>query len=147
MSSFYIGAIVGGIVGIVAMVLIYSSREQRFNKILRGITGPVGYAALYYYCSFKRFKNSFKFFDSYGALYISGDTLHYKATEAGQPVSFNLKECSVQDEGNWRWLKWFSVTTPAGEKFYFNSHKMGFLKNNSEETARGLAAIKAKQAS
>ncbi len=146
MSPFFIGALVGGTVALVGMAIVYTSREQRFAKIIRSVTEPTSYAALYYYASFKRFRNSFKFFDSFGALYLSGDTLSFKTTEGGQPFVFNLKDCTVQDEGNWRMLKWFSVTTPAGEKFYFNSHKLGFLKNNSEETVKGLAAIQAQKA-
>ena len=72
--------------------------------------------------------------------------VYYKTSESGVPVAFNLDECSVQQEADWRMLKWFSITTPPGEKFYFNSNKMGIIKNNSEETLKGLAAIKAKQA-
>ena len=142
-----IGAIIGGIIGLLVVVITFFSKEQRFNKVLRGITVPMEYAALYHYASFKRYKNSFKFFDSYGVLYVTGKMAYYKTSETGSPLSFNLEECSVQAEPDWRMLKWFSIQTPAGEKFYFNSHKMGALKSNSEETLKGLAALKAKQTS
>jgi len=147
MSPIFVGAIIGGIIGIVVVVLVFFAKEQRFNKVLRSIKDPIDYAALYHYASFKRYKASFKFYDSYGVLYLSGKTVYYKVSETGAPMSFNLDECTVQQEPDWRMLKWFSITTPAGEKFYFNSQKMGIWKNNSEETVKGLAALKAKQAS
>lgn len=145
MSPVIVGGIIGGIIGLIAVVIIFFAKEQKFNKILRTIKDPIEYAALYHYASFKRYKVSFKFFDSYGVLYISGNNAYYKTSETGTPVSFNLKECTVQQEADWRMLKWFSITTPAGEKFYFDSHKMGAFKNNSDETLKGLAALKAKQ--
>lgn len=141
-----VGAIIGGIIGLLVVVFTFFAKEQRFNKVLRSINVPMEYTALYHYASFKRYKNSFKFFDSYGVLYLSGKTVFYKTSETGTPFSFNLEECSVQSEPDWRMLKWFSIQTPAGEKFYFNSHKMGVFKSNSEETLKGLAALKAKQA-
>lgn len=141
------GAIIGAIIGLLVVVFNFFFKEQRFNKVLRSITQPIEYAALYHYATFKRYKNSFKFFDSYGVLYVTGKTAFYKTSETGTPLSFNLEECSVQAEPDWRMLKWFSIQTPAGEKFYFNSHKMGAFKSNSEETLKGLAALKAKQVS
>jgi len=146
MSPIIIGAIIGGVIGLIIVVFMFYAKEQRFNKVMKSIKEPVEYAALYHYASFKRYKNSVKFFDSYGVLYLIGKTVYYKVSETGTPVSFNLDECTVQQEADWRMLKWFSITTPAGEKFYFNSQKMGFWKNNSEETLKGLAVLKAKQA-
>lgn len=146
MSPIVTGAIIGGIIGVVVVVVMFFVKEQRFNKVLRSIKEPIDYAALYHYASYKRYKTSFKFFDSYGVLYLSGHTVYYKISETGKPIAFNLKECTVQQEPDWRMLKWFSITTPAGEKFYFNSQKMGLFKNNSEETLKGLAALKATQA-
>lgn len=142
------GAIIGAIIGLLVVVLSFFVKEQRFNKVLRSITDPgMEYVALYHYTSSKRYKNSFKFFDSYGVLYLIGKTVYYKTSPTGTPVTFNVNECAVQQEADWRWLKWFSITTPAGEKYYFNSNKMGAFKNNSEETLKGLAVIKAKIAS
>ena len=80
-------------------------------------------------------------------LYLVGKTVHYKTSETSTPIVFNLAECTVQQEEDWKRMKWFSITTPVGEKHYFNSHKMGAFVNNSEETLRGFAIIKAKQAS
>lgn len=141
------GAIIGGIVGLLVVVLVFFAKEQRFNKILRSIKEPVEYAALYHYASFKRYRNSFKFFDSYGVLYVTGKMVYYKTKEGGSPdFSFHLDECSVQREEDWRMLKWFSITTPAGEKYYFDSQKMGAFKNNSDETLKGLSFLQAKKA-
>lgn len=147
MSPILTGAIIGGVIGLIAVVFIFFAKEQKFNKILRTLKEPLDYAALYHYASSKRYKASFKFFDSYGAFYISGKTAYYKDNVNGNPMIFNLSECTVQPEADWRMLKWFSITTPAGEKFYFDSHKMGAFKNNSDETLKGLAALKAKQSS
>lgn len=146
MSPIITGAIIGAVIGLIIVVFMFYAKEQRFNKVMKSIKEPVDYAALYHYASFKRYKNSLKFFDSYGVLYLIGKNVYYKVSETSTPVSFNLAECTVQQEPDWRMLKWFSITTPAGEKFYFNSQKMGFWKNNSEETLKGLAVLKAKQA-
>jgi hypothetical protein len=141
------GAIIGGVIGVIVVLVTYSAKDSKYKKLLKTITEQVDYSALYHYASFKRYKNSFKFFDSYGVLYIIGKTVYYKTGETGMPESFNLNECTVQQEPDWRMLKWFSITTPAGEKFYFNSNKMGGFKNNSDETLKGLAALQARKAS
>ena len=112
---------------------------------MKSITQPVEYSALYHYASFKRYKQSIKFFDSYGVLYLIGNTVYYKTTPEATPMDFNLNECDVQSEEDWRMLKWFSIIRPSGEKFYFNSQKMGLFKNNSEETLKGLAVLQAKK--
>lgn len=147
MSPIVTGAIIGGVIGLVVVVFMFFAKEQRFTNVMKSITGPVDYAALCHYASFKRYKNSLKFFDSYGVLYLLGKTVYYKTSAAATPLSFDLSVCTVQQDPDWRMLKWLSITTPAGEKFYFNSQKMGFFKNNSEETLKGLAALKAKQTS
>jgi len=141
------GAILGAIIGLVVALMTYYSKEQAFKKISKTIPGPTDYIGLYHYASYKRYKSSFKYFDSYGALYLVGKMLHYKASNAATTLSFDLNECSVQMEPDWRWLKWFSVTTPVGEKFYFNSSKMGAFKNNSDETLKGFEIIKARATS
>lgn len=139
------GAIIGAIAGLLVVVFTYFIKEQRFNKVLKSIVEPgMEYVALYHYASSNRYKKMYKFYDSYGVLYLVGKILYYKTSETGTPLSFNLNECRVQLEDDWRWLKWFSITTPAGEKYYFNSNKMGALKSNSDETLKGLAVIKAK---
>lgn len=147
MSPIIIGAIIGGIIGLVVVILMFFIKNQKYKRIMKTITSPVEYSALYHYASFKRYKNSMKFFDSFGVLYLVGKTVYYKVKESEPPFEFNLSECSVQQEPDWRMLKWFSITRPSGEKFYFNSQKMGFLKNNSEETLKGLAIFRAKQTS
>jgi hypothetical protein len=140
-----IGAIIGAIVGLLVVVFSFFAKERRFNKVLRSIKEPgMEYAALYHYASSKRYRVSLKFFDSYGVLYLVGQTVYYKTSETATPWAFNLAECTVQQEADWRKMKWFSITTPAGEKYYFNSNKMGAFANNSDETLKGLSAIKAK---
>ena len=141
-------AIIGGVIGLLVALITASVKDQKFKSIMKNITNPVPeYAALYHYASQKRYKNSFKFFDSFGALYLIGKTVYYKAGINDNPMTFNLDECTVQQEPDWRWLKWFSITTPSGEKFYFDSNKMGGFKNNSDETLKGLAVLQAKKAS
>ena len=140
--SILTAAIVGGIIGLLVAVFTYFAKEQRFNSVLRSIKEPgMSYAALYHYATPSRYRKSFKYFDSYGILYLVGKMLYYKTSPTAVPMSFDLEHCSVQQEPDWRWLKWFSVTTHVGEKHYFNSHKMGAFKNDSGETLKGLRAI------
>ena len=142
------GAIIGGIIGVLVLVFSYFLKEQRFNKIVRSISDPaIEYAAQFNYASPKRYKNSWKYYDSYGALYVIGKTAYYKSNETAAPDIFNLAECTVQAEADWRKLKWFSIAKPGGEKFYFNSNKMGAFVNNSDETLKGLSALQARKAS
>jgi len=139
------GAIIGAVVGLIVIIMMTFAKEQRFNKVLRTIHDPgLSYAALYHYASAGRFRNALKFFDSYGVLYLAGNTAYYKTSETASPIAFNLAECTVQQEPDWKRMKWFSITTPSGDKYYFNSHKMGAFVNNSDETLKGLTAIKAK---
>ena len=65
MSPIIIGALIGGVIGLIIVVFMFYAKEQRFNKVMKSIKEPVEYAALYHYASFKRYKNSLKFFDSY----------------------------------------------------------------------------------
>ena len=139
------GAIIGGVAGLIGVVFIYFRKDQRYNKLLRSVKEPnLEYSGFYHYASFKRYKNSMKFYDSMGILYIIGNTLYYKTGENTAPTVFNLSECSIQMEKDWRMLKWFSITNPSGEKYYFDSHTMGAFKNNSSETVRGFEAISKK---
>ena len=138
------GAAIGAVIGVVVVVVTYSAKTQKYAKLVKTISEPLEYSGLYHYASFKRYKNSMKFFDSYGILYLTGKTVCYKSSASAAPIAFDMAVCSVQQEPDWRWLKWFSITTPAGEKYYFDSHKMGFLRNDSSETLKGFAAIKAK---
>src|SRR5215207_7501942 len=131
------GAIIGGIVVLITILIIYYLKGQRFKKLLNTVP-DAEYAALYHYASYKRFKKGAKYFDSYGLLYVIGKTVYYKASENESPLTFDLTQCTAQQEPNWRMLKWFSITTPVGEKHYFDSHKMGAFVNNSDETLRGL---------
>ena len=144
MNPIVIGGIIGGVIGLVTVVMVFFMKEQRYNKLLRTVQQPVDYSGLYHYASFKRFRKSAKFFDSYGILYLSGHMLYYKKKAGETPLTFDMKECSIQMEPDWRLLKWFSVTTPAGEKYYFDSHRLGVFKNNSNETVKGYEAIKAR---
>ena len=141
------GAIIGGVIGLIVYFVMYAAKEQKYKKLLKPITGSVDYSGLYHYASYKRYKNSLKFFDSIGILYLVGKTVYYKSNETDPPLTFDLSVCTVQQEPDWRMLKWFSITTVVGEKFYFDSHKMGAFKNNSDETLKGLAAIQAKKVS
>lgn len=142
-----VGGIIGGLIGALVAFLNASAKSKRYKNIMKTITEPVEYSALYHYASFKRYKTSFKYYDSYGALYVVGKTAYYKAGENENPVVFNLTDCTVQPEPEWRWLQWFSITTPAGEKFYFNSSKLGTFKNNSDETLAGLTFLQSKMMS
>jgi hypothetical protein len=142
------GAIIGAVVAVIFLLLTYLAKQSRFKKVLKSIPGPPPeYAGLFHYASSKRFKHSFKFFDSYGALYLVNKTVYYKTSEGVAPLAFNLPECKVQQEPDWRKLKWFSITAPSGEKYYFDSHKLGFFANDSSETIKALDWIRSKMVS
>lgn len=145
MPPFLIGAIVGAVAGALMVIFIFRSRKQKYDKIMKSVSSTgVEYSALFYYASSSRYKKSFKFFDSYGALYLIDNTLYYKTSTVQPPMSFDLTKCSLQHESNWRLLKWFSITTPTGEKHYFDSQKMGLFINNSDETVKALNLFKSK---
>jgi hypothetical protein len=139
------GAIIGAIVGVLVVLLNFYTKDQRFKTIMKSITDSgVQYAALFHYANATRYKKSFKFYDSFGVLYLAGNTAYYKTRPDATPMEFDMKKCTIQQEENWRKLKWFSITTLVGEKHYFNSHKAGAFVNNSDETLKGLEIIKSK---
>ena len=138
------GAIIGGIVGLL-MVFIMAAIKENKRKSIAQTEPDAEYAALYHYAPASQYNKGMKFYQSYGLLYLKGATLYYKADRAAAPLEFDLHTSDVQAEPDWRLLKWFSVTTPVGEKHYFNSHKMGGLKNDSSETDRGLATLLARK--
>ncbi len=137
------GAVIGAVVGLVTVFVVHYTKRQRYERIRQSITDTnVKYAGIFHMASYNRYKKKWKFYDSYGALYLSGDTLYYKSAPDAPPLTFNLKKCTVQKEPDWKMLKWFSVTTVVGEKFYFNTHKLGAFVNNSDETDRVLELLK-----
>ncbi|HYM95097.1 MAG TPA: hypothetical protein VET23_13210 [Chitinophagaceae bacterium] len=139
------GALLGAIGGIIGIIIVFFMRSQRYNNLMKGITDPgVQYSALFYYASPNRYQKSFKFYDSYGILYLIGNTVYYKTSTTGTPIAFNLAECRVQQEPDWRKLKWLSISTPAGEKYYFVSFKQGAFVNNSDETLKALSIFRSK---
>lgn len=140
------GAIIGGIIGLLTVLVVYGMKNKKFNAIRKSITDPgVDYAAFYHYASANRYKKGMKFFDSTGVLYVIGKTAYYKTGPGAEPVSFHLPDYTIQSEPDWRMMKWFSITSPVGEKHYFNSHKSGAFKANSEETVKGLQFLQARQ--
>ena len=148
MSTILTGAIIGAIGGLVGVFVVNASKKNKFNSIRKSITDPnVEYMGDFHMASANRYGKSMKFFDSFGVLYLIGNTLYFKNAVGATPLMFNLKECTVKPEPNWRMLKWFSVTTPVGEKFYFNSYKLGAVSNNSDETYRAMEIFKKKTAS
>lgn len=139
------GAIIGAIGGIIGLIIVFMLKNQKYKKLLSSINEPgIEYSGPFYFASSRRYQKSFKVYDSYGILYIIGKTIYYKASTTTAPWTFNLAECSVQEEADWRRLKWFSITAPNGEKYYFDSFKMGAFANDSTETLKALALIKSK---
>ncbi|MBK5272611.1 MAG: hypothetical protein JJE22_16535, partial [Bacteroidia bacterium] len=112
------------------------------RKSIAGLA--VEYSGFFYYASPGRFQKAFKVYDSTGLLYLIGNTVYYKTTSVGNPVVFNLSVCTIQLEPDWRRLKWFSFTTPTGEKHYFDSFKMGAFSNDSNETIKAFNLFKSK---
>ena len=139
------GAIFGAIGAIIGIIIVFISRQQKYTKLTTSIKEPgVEYSAPFYYASSSRYQKALKVYDSYGILYIIGRTVYYKTSASATPWAFNLTECRVQEEADWRKLKWFSITAPTGEKYYFDSYKMGTFANNSSETLKALALLKSK---
>ena len=48
------GAIIGGVIGLVVVVVTFSAKEAKYKKLLKTITEPIEYSGLYHYASFKR---------------------------------------------------------------------------------------------
>lgn len=133
------GALFGAIGAIIGIIIVMAMKSQKTNSLRKSVaTLPVEYSGFFYYASPNRFQKSFKIFDSTGLLYLIGNTVYYKTSTVGNPVAFNLLECKVQQEPDWRRLKWFSITTPSGQKYYFDSYKMGAFSNNSDETIKAV---------
>ena len=148
MPDFLIGAICGAVGAAIGLIIIVVSRQQKFNNIKKSITDTgVEYLAPFFYCSANRYQKTLKVFDSYGVLYLIGNTVYYKTNPTAAPWAFNLAECKLQQEQNWRRLKWFSFTTSTGDKYYFDSYKMQLFGNNSEETIKALNLFQSKQMS
>ncbi len=140
-----VGAICGAIGAIIGIIIVFISRQQKYTKLTTSIMEPgVEYSAPFYYASASRYQKALKVYDSYGILYLIGRTVYYKTNASATPWAFNLAECRVQEEADWRKLKWFSITTPTGEKYYFDSYKMEAFANDSNETLRALALIRSK---
>ena len=139
------GALFGAIGGVIGIIFVLVARKQKYSKLMSSLTEPgIEYSGLFYYASPGRYQKSLKIYDSYGILYIIGNTVYYKTSVNGTPLTFNLKECNVQQESDWRRLKWFSITTPAGQKYYFDSFKTGAFANDSNETLKALSIIRSK---
>jgi hypothetical protein len=139
------GALFGAIGALIGIIIVISVRKQKFNKLMTSVTDPgVQYSALFYYASPNRYQKALKVYDSYGVLYLIGNTVYYKTSPTVAPLAFNLNECKVQQEADWRRLKWFSITTPSGEKYYFDSFKPGAFVNNSDETVKAFNLFKSK---
>ena len=139
------GALFGAIGGVIGIIIVLVARKNKYNKLMASLTEPgIEYSALFYYASPGRYQKSLKIYDSSGILYIIGNTVYYKTSVNVSPITFNLRECTVQQESDWRRLKWFSITTPAGQKYYFDSFKTGAFVNNSDETLKALAIIRSK---
>ena len=139
------GALFGAIGGIIGIVIVLIVKKQRSGSLTKSINMPgVEYSGFFYYASPKRYGNSFKIYDSTGVLYLIGNIVYYKTNTTGAPIAFDLSICRLQMEPDWRRLKWFSITTPNGEKYYFDSYQMGAFSNDSSETVRAFNVLNAK---
>lgn len=143
--DFLIGAIIGAVASTIIMIIIIISRQQKFKNVLASIKEPgIEYSAPFFYASSGRYQKSWKVYDAFGVLYLIGNSVYFKSGTSSVPWVFNLAECRVQQEADWRRLKWFSITAANGEKYYFDSFKIGAFSNNSSETLRALSLIQSK---
>jgi hypothetical protein len=114
------GAILGAIGGVIGIIIVIISKQQKTANLMKSIAGlPVEYSGFFYYASANRYQKSLKIYDSTGLLYLIGNTVYYKTSTTGNPVAFNLSQCQIQMEPDWRRLKWFSITTPCRRKILF----------------------------
>lgn len=142
------GALFGAIGGIIGIVIILIAKKQRSGNLQKSINIPgVEYSGYFYYASPNRYGKSLKIYDSTGVLYLIGNIVYYKTSTTGNPIAFDLSICRLQMEPDWRKLKWFSITTPNGEKYYFDSYQMGAFSNDSSETVRAFNVLNAKTTS
>jgi hypothetical protein len=139
------GALFGAIGGIIGIVIVLIVKNQRTSTLKKSIDNlGAEYSGFFYYASPKRFQNALKVYDSTGLLYLIGNTVYYKTSVNANPIAFNLAECKLQLEPDWRRLKWFSITNPLGVKYYFDSFKIGAFTNNSDETLRAFNIFNSK---
>jgi hypothetical protein len=139
------GALYGAIGAIIGIIIVLILRSQKTSGLKKSIANlGAEYSGFFYYASPGRYQKAMKVYDSTGLLYLVGSTAYYKTSVSANPIAFNLAECAVQLEPDWRKLKWFSITTPSGVKYYFDSFKMGAFSNNSDETLRAFNIIKSK---
>jgi len=139
------GAIFGAIGGVIGIIIVMVMKSQKTSSLRNSVAGlAVEYSGFFYYASPGRYQKSFRIYDSTGLLYLIGNTVYYKTASSGNPIAFDLSVCKIQMEPDWRRLKWFSITTPAGEKYYFDSYTMGAFSNNSEETIKAFNLFKSK---
>jgi len=140
------GALFGALGALIGIIIVITAKKQKFNSLMKSVTDPgVEYSGFFYYASPTRYQKAMKVYDSTGVLYLIGNTVYYKTGATSTPISFNLKECKLQQEADWRRLKWFSITTPNGEKYYFDSFKIGAFTNDSSETLTAFNRFKSKQ--
>lgn len=139
------GALFGAIGGVIGIIIVLALRSQKATSLKKSIANlGAEYSGFFYYASPNRFQKALKVYDSTGLLYLIGNTLYYKTSVNTNPIVFNLAECTLQLEPDWRRLKWFSITNPMGVKYYFDSFRMGAFSNNSDETLRAFNILKSK---
>ena len=141
------GAIIGGIIGLLVVVFNFFAKEQRFNKSITQHKRTSRIMQRFFITPpFKRYRNSFKSFDSYGVLYLVGKWCTIKPVKALPRFFFQS-----------RWMYQYKrKLTGAYAEMVFNQHsrwrkilfqltKWAPLKN-SDETLKGLAAAAGKKA-
>jgi hypothetical protein len=139
------GALFGAIGGIIGIIIVFFLKKQKTANLKNSVAGlAVEYSGFFYYASPNRFQKALRVYDSTGLLYLIGNTVFYKTGTTANPIAFNLSTCFIQMEPDWRNLKWFSITTPGGEKYYFDSFKMGAFSNDSNETLNAYTIFKSK---
>jgi hypothetical protein len=139
------GALFGAIGATIGIIIVIIMKKQKTTKLIKSVIDPgIEYSGFFYCASANRYQKSVKIYDSTGLLYLIGNTVYYKTGSATNPAAFNLSECKLQLEPDWRRLKWFSITTPEGEKYYFDSYKMGAFSNDSNETIKAFDLFKSK---
>ncbi|HIP32683.1 MAG TPA: hypothetical protein EYG86_07980 [Crocinitomicaceae bacterium] len=126
------GALIGLIVAVVVMLFKKNKQKKALAEINNSDTlDTPSYSAFFHHSPESIFKGKgFKFFDTNGVGYISGNNFNYKTKK--DTLTFDLATCGVEYAGKKKKLDWVSIED-NGVKHYFTSFQQGAFKLNDSE--------------
>ncbi len=119
-----LGALIGLIVGIIMIIYKKNQQKKALAKVnTHGILDQPDFSAYFHCASEETFhRKGLKFFDSNGALTLSGPNLSYVPEQRNQPgLSLDLNNVEVQiAPSKKRKMDWLEVND-SGKKYYLTS--------------------------